>query len=112
MHLEFLLCLNSCCNDDKKLEESVFSLLEYTEFQGVMRGMSIIAIYISNPLRWLAANTHKLSSCNWSARHMSRRYDDLEESLANVIEDSNKFLDEDCMKNTFNRQKEMLSPFK
>ena len=74
--------------------------------------MSIIAIYISNPLRWLAANAHKLSSCNWSARRMSRCYDDLEEALAHIIEDSNKFLDEDCMKNTFNRQKEIIPPFK
>lgn len=111
-HIEFLLHLFECGNDDNKLEDSLFCLLGSTEFIGVMRAMSIIAVRITNPLRWLAGKTYELAEYGWSARHMSRSYDDLESSLIEIIDDPSLFLKEDCMKKIFKRQIEQVEPFK
>ena len=77
-----------------------------------MRGISIIAVHITNPLRWLAGKTHELAEFGWSTRHMSRVYDDLEVTLVDVIEDHSLLPKEDYMKIIFKRKTEMLEPFK
>ena len=112
VYLKFLLCSRECGNYDNKLEESLFCLLSSTEFTGVMRGMSIILVCVTNLLLWLAGKIHELAAFGWSTWHMSRVCDDLEETLVDIIEDHSLFLKEFHMKNMFKRKIEMLESFK
>lgn len=101
VHLDFTLHLKHSGSNDSKLKDSMFCMLGSTEFTGLMCGLSVVAVCITNPLRWFSAKTHTLAQHGWSMRRMSSLCDDLKEVLDKVVEDHTLFLIKNFTKNIF-----------
>ena len=112
VYIEFLLYLLTYRNNENKLEDSLFCLLASTEFIRVMRGISIIAVCITNPFCWLVGKTYQLAEYDWSARCMLRVHDNLKIALEEITDNSFLFLKEHFIKNIFKGQIKILEPFK
>ena len=88
-------------NGDNILQNNLFIVLSCMETIFMSRIFAIFRLCISMPMRWLAGNTHKLQTLDWSIRSMGKVIDLLEEAMTKISNDGNKMLCEVHMMSIF-----------
>ena len=63
------------------------------------------------PMRWLAGNTHKLQTSDWSIRLMGKVIDLLEEAMITISNDGSRMLSNEFMMSIFQSLKDNLPEF-
>ena len=74
------------------LQNNLFIVLSCMEMISMSRIFAIFHLCISMPMRWLAGNTHKLQTSDWSIRSMGRVIDLLGKAMITISNDGSKML--------------------
>ena len=102
-YLEFLDWKMRLPSFSNILEEFLFTVLTSLEMLAATRVATIIDLFISKPIRWLAGRTAliKTKGDHWSPASMARVVDYLEAALVEIEKDGAKLLDESFLMSIF-----------
>lgn len=110
-YVEFLFEKLRIKDNDHILRENLWIIFSSREMTALFRLLAIMHLSICIPIRWLAANTHKLSESSWSVRSMGRVVDVLEGALDKIVNKTHSVLDEGFMMDMFHTFRDELSTF-
>ena len=101
-----------CGREDNILANNLWHILTSTEMIAVTRMWSIFHLAIVMPIRWLAANTHKLKEYNWGYISMGKVLDKLKSDLESIVEEPELIHDESFMMGLMDKWADELPEFR